>query len=60
MERLAGKLLEEIAMRRHVFPVTNHLWFGWALVYLVVAGAAPLTAFGAERIVIGEECTATW
>ena len=44
-------------MRRHAFPVTNHLWVGWALAYLVVASAAPMIAFGAERVVVGEEFT---
>ncbi|UCG16609.1 MAG: hypothetical protein JSV19_00960 [Phycisphaerales bacterium] len=34
--------------------------FGWAVAALVLVTAVPQTALAADRVVLGEEFTATW
>ncbi len=37
-----------------------HAWFGLALAALSAATVVPKTSFAADRMVLGEEFTATW
>ncbi|NIM50988.1 MAG: hypothetical protein GTN78_17870 [Gemmatimonadales bacterium] len=47
-------------MKTHPFQAGNHVWLGLALAGLVAAACMPLTARGAERVVLGEYFNATW
>lgn len=47
-------------MKTHSFQARNHVWFGLALAGLVAVTCMPLTARGAERMVLGEYFNATW
>ena len=38
----------------------NMVSMGWPIAALLVVAAFPPTAVGAERVVLGEEFTATW
>ncbi len=42
-------------MKRHASSARNKTWFGRALAVLVVVAAVPLTALGAERMVLCED-----
>ncbi len=44
-------------MTRHRFPAGRDLWFGRALAALALASVCPLSAVGAERMVLCEEFT---
>jgi hypothetical protein len=47
-------------MGRQAVPTRRGVQFGGALAALVLLAACPLTAAAAERVVLGEEFTATW
>ncbi len=57
---MAVWLDEEMKMKTHPFQAGNHVWLGLALAGLVAAACMPLTARGAERVVLGEYFNATW
>ena len=40
--------------------VQRALWWGWPIAALLIVTALPLTAMGAERIVLGEYFNALW
>ena len=40
-------------MKTPACPASAHM-FGWALVTLALAATLPLSAFGADRVVLGE------
>ena len=44
-------------MKRLFSLARNFPWAGWALAALLVVAAGPGGAFGAERIVLGEQFT---
>ena len=46
-------------MKNHTFIARSDVWLGWTLAALLAATAIPVTAFGAERVVLGEEFTNT-
>ena len=48
---------KEMAMRKRSALARNRLGLGLALLTLVAATAVPLTALGADRMVLGEEFT---
>jgi len=47
-------------MKKRSFYRGGELRSAWALAALVVATAFPVTAFAADRVVLGEEFTSTW
>ena len=46
-------------MRKRFCLVRDGMWFGRALVTVAVATAVPLTAFGADRVVLCESFTSS-
>ena len=44
-------------MRGWPFPARDTVWVGWTLAAVVATTTFPLTAFGAERVVLGEYFT---
>jgi hypothetical protein len=48
---------EEVAMMRRALPARCKVWLAWTLAILLPAVTLPLTAIGAERVVLCEEFT---
>ena len=51
---------KEMGMAGYSLPTRGSAWVGMTLAVLVVATAFPLTALGAERMMLGELFQATW
>ena len=47
-------------MERNGVLTGKDAWFAYALAVLTMAAIAPQVALGAERVVLGEEFSATW
>jgi hypothetical protein len=47
-------------MQRREASPSGSWWLAWVIVPGIVAGAATLPAVAADRIVLGEEFSATW
>ena len=47
-------------MQRYGVLTRKGVWRGCILVALPMAAMAPLSALGADRVVLGEEFSATW
>ena len=47
-------------MERNGVLIGKDAWFACVLAALTMAAMAPLSALGADRVVLGEEFSATW
>jgi hypothetical protein len=49
-----------MAMQNRISLARNGVWLRWTLAALLAVTVIPGTAFGATRVVLGDEFTATW